>query len=344
MVNLFIIFILSTCLAMYAQKRESKFCVFILIMIVSLVAGLRDYSVGTDTKYYHTIFNNYYNGGGVYFREVVFMYFSKVLMRFTGNDRIVFLFFSFLTNSLIIGRLWKWRDKGSFALMVFLYLNIFFPESLNIMRQFVACAIIFWAFDYVIEKKYKKFILCVMIATCFHISSLVAFSFYPIHYWLTNKNTVKKFVFSLLVFVSFVFAVIALRATAIEYAIYFESGIFDLGMITLARMLLFLSYIIIRMSGGNYTMNKNEELLIDYVTILYGIGIGTMIIGSFYDQMNRVGLSFLLLGIPFEAIVVNKNRYRQLFQFAYILLAIVYFVLQVAIKGEQGIFPYSLWI
>ena len=344
MLTYFCFVIFSICISVYIQKKDSKLGLILLILNVSLLAGFRDVTVGTDTKYYHSIFNNYFSGGGIYFREAVFMYISRALMKITGTDRIVFLFYAFLTNSLIFARLWKWRDKCSFSLMTFFYLTLYFPQSLNIMRQYVAAAFIFWAFDLVFENKYKRYVLIVLIASCFHTSALIAFVFLPVHYFMSNRNSIKKLIFLLLLVITAIFVTVPLRSIIYEYAGYFENPSLDISIFTLLRTFLFLSFVVLRKSGKTYAKDDKERFFNDYVSIMYGISIVTSFLGSFYDQMGRIGLSFSMMGIPFMTTVVNRNRYKQLYRFAYIVIAIMYIVFQVAIKGEQGIFPFIFTI
>lgn len=228
------------------------------------------------------------------------MIISKALRQLTGTDRIVFLFYAFLTNGLIISRLWKWKNRCSFVLMMFFYLTLYYPQSLNIMRQYVAVAVVFWAFDFVFEKKYKRYIVMVLIAACFHASSLLAIVFFPIHYYMTNRNLIKKISFSFSILILLLFVAMPLQSMFYKYAGYFKNSTFDLSAFTVLRTLLFLTYILLRINGKTYVTDEKELLFNDYVSAMYGISILTSFLGSFYDQMGRIGLCFAILGIPYE--------------------------------------------
>lgn len=340
---LYVAIVVAILLSLIIQRKENRFVLFLVIVLISLVSGLRAYTVGTDSKYYHSIFTNFYSGGGIYFREQVFMYVAKALMQLTGSDRIVFLFYSFLTNTLIILRFWKWRDKGSFAMMMFYYLTLFFPQSMNIMRQYVAIAIIMWAFDYIFERKYKRFIIVIIIAALFHTSALIALVLIPLHYYMTNKITINKFAISILLLVGVALAIEPVKNIISNYSVYFSDKQLSIGMLFVARIVVFLSYLFIRGQRQTRVLTEDMGLFNDYITIMYAIGLGITFFGSYFDQMARIGLLFVFCSTPFMTITIKNNRYRQIYTLVYIMIAIMYFVFQVILKGEQGVIPYTFY-
>jgi hypothetical protein len=89
---------------------------------------------------------------------------------------------------------------ASFLMMVFFYLGIkkhsrdyflsalcfigfpmFFLESLNIVRQFVAISIVFYSITYINERSFIKFLGCILLACLFHVTAFVAIIMYAVN-------------------------------------------------------------------------------------------------------------------------------------------------------------------
>ena len=184
-----------TLICTYFAERRNRLKVYILgAILLGLLSGCRGISVGTDTKVYSYYFNLMLNGKSESF-EIGFRYVSQVLLNIFGNEHAVFIFFALLINILIFIRIWTYRDKASLTVMTAIYIFILFPQSMNVLRQFVALSIVF-CFSYFIEKKkYLIFIIAVLLATLFHTSALLGLLLLGINYCLGDNSSTKKIAF-----------------------------------------------------------------------------------------------------------------------------------------------------
>src|SRR5690606_24008100 len=91
--------------------------------------------------------------------------------------------------------------------LCFVGFPMFFLESLNIVRQFVAISIIFYSITYIHEKKFTKFLTCVLLACMFHVTAFVAVIMYAVNLPFVNRK------FNLMIFL------IAIPAGKIFYAL-----------------------------------------------------------------------------------------------------------------------------
>ena len=109
---------------------------------------------------------------------------------------IGFSFYGFtLINSIIfysclyIG-LKRHINNFNFLILVFMY-KMFFYDTFISMRQSISIAIFFVALNYIKDKKLVKYIICCVIATLFHNSSIILFPNYLINYLKIDKKKLR---------------------------------------------------------------------------------------------------------------------------------------------------------
>lgn len=191
------------------SKRKTKLFLFAGMMLLCLFAGLRGTSVGTDT--YRTVlyrFNNTNENaslGSVLSRGisepllVIIPYFIKKII----NDYRVFLFvLQALTIAPIGVVTYKLKDRASIHIMMLVYMLLFFPISLNVMRQSIAAAWLLLALVSFLDKNYLKAAILTLLSTYFHGSVLIGVVLFAVVYFLfTNRNKALKaaFLFSALI-------------------------------------------------------------------------------------------------------------------------------------------------
>ena len=177
-----------------AQKTQKKIYLWLIVFALTFVAGCRAFTVGKDTEGYIRIFwyleNDMWDWA---WGEIGFKRFSRAFLRVVNNYTMLLLFYAFVTNFLIMIRLWDFRKVSSFPWMVVCYYISFFYVTMNIMRQCFAIAIVFYATKHLERKRYLSFLCCVGIATLFHTSSLIGIGFVVLdvfqwHYLSRNQK------------------------------------------------------------------------------------------------------------------------------------------------------------
>jgi len=91
--------------------------------------------------------------------------------------------------------------------LCFIGFPMFYLESLNIVRQFVAISIIFYSITYINERSPGKFLACVFIACMFHVTAFVAIIMYAVNLPIFNRK------FNLIIFL------LAIPAGKVFYAL-----------------------------------------------------------------------------------------------------------------------------
>lgn len=182
-------FSISVFLSYFAQKSRGflKFiALFFAVLLLALVFGLRDSSIGTDTKAYVTTVWNLtkcYSDFNVFFKAILYKnaiepfytLWNFVVSRFSSDLN----FFLFITGLVMYGiyfiALYNVRKKIVFSFAVYILLFVFFRDSLNTLRQCMAISLCMLGFSFLLKGKYKACIVSSIIAYNFHHSAIIFF-------------------------------------------------------------------------------------------------------------------------------------------------------------------------
>lgn len=156
-----------------------------------ILAGARDYTVGTDiTTYGNYIFNAACDVDDLFrflrrSREIEPMYkaLAWAVSRFTNNPHWFYLVTALLICGCTMCGLFYYRRWCSVTLGWACFLFLFYGDTLNTMRQCLALALVFCAFPLFLEKKYLWFALLQGAAVLFHVTGLLALAL-PVLYIL----------------------------------------------------------------------------------------------------------------------------------------------------------------
>ena len=164
-----------------AEKKENEVFLLLAILTASFLSGFRAATVGFDTQNYLNIFANIERGIWSPNVELSFQCVAKILLLIWNDPQWVLLVFAVATNALIFYRFWTLRKLGSFSWMVLTYLVIYYLSTMNIMRQYLAVAVIFYATLFLDKKKYVPYLVCTVFACLLHTSALLGFALLPIY-------------------------------------------------------------------------------------------------------------------------------------------------------------------
>jgi transmembrane protein EpsG len=152
----------------------SKFWALVSASILVAVAALR-WQVGTDYSTYNGLYAAYKaTSWGDYslFSEPGIRVLARLASWIHDDSAVMFALASLVTVGLTVRTIY--RHSPMFALSVLLYvITGAWQGSFNGVRQYLACAIMFAGHRYVIDRKFTKYILVVILATLFHVSALV---------------------------------------------------------------------------------------------------------------------------------------------------------------------------
>lgn len=217
------------------------------------------FMVGFDYPAYYIRFGDLQ--GASYFEPIpkFFYYLSYKL----GSPVFLFTFFSFFTLTFVFLGIKKQSAHYYESFIVFI--TIFYLESLNIIRQWLAVAIMFYAFRFVRERKLIPYILFILLASIAHSSALVCLPIFFIYnyipFFLVLVSSGVFIIFSEKI-ISTIMGISFLGLA--KYSVYLRSVVSNGSqkVVYFFYILIFISLIIYYMTGKNPTIRKEISVIL----------------------------------------------------------------------------------
>lgn len=351
------------------RTARSNFWAIIGIFALAVLAGLRDASVGTDVNVY----------GRLFYQQAVnsssFMhYFSSRVDSLLSEPG-----FHFLTYFL--SRLFKDYHWGLFLyqlipliciylgmrrcgkifntpvwLGMLLYNVMLYNSSLNIMRQCIAVGFVFYGVTFLFEKKYKIYLLFIVLAVIFHTSAIICIAILPMYMVLqqgkhiSQKKQIQQGVF----FVGLLFVLLISGTQIVMFLVkqgiirafylqYLSGGVFSGSTTGIPYVIVLghLLYTAIMIFFKTYTDNrKGESLFLIMSSVI--VAIASLAVGyvQYIDRLNFFFVPLQALGL---SNIYNCNRSKRTYAFLVIGLAFALWFYSIVLKGSGETVPYKFF-
>lgn len=203
---------------LYSLSRNrsalAKFLWMIVIVLpVCLLASLRG-NVGTDTINYFNMYNGWlkhvniiqyaldYFSGGASTIEPGYVLLNRISPFIFDDVKTLFFLSVFVQMSFVWLGITSLEKYLSPSFSLFIYYLFLYNTSLNLMRQSIAVAIVFYAFKYIVEHNFMKYLGFVLLASLFHVSALLFLVLYVFSFFSQDINGVMKTLFYFFIFTS----------------------------------------------------------------------------------------------------------------------------------------------
>ena len=332
------------------DKKRFK-CFTFLEVVFTLISAIR-YGVGTD--YIPTYCRVFYllKDKIAYNYEFLFLVLNKAIIKLHGTPVILLslcalftipLFFRFIRNNL---------PKKYWFLGIYLFIGTtIYYATMNVVRQYIAIAILLYAFDYLKQKKILKYVILNIIASLFHLSSLINLAFVIIY--LLHKNKKINYVLIAVYLLSIVFVFVDIRSIVNifsfmipnKYINYLNSKFFLAKNYSACLKLLLPNLIVMFMLFNKNKIKNDDKLGLIYCgmtlfTMISNIGYGVNVfirLGWYFDY-------FYLLVIPMIIeyfYTQKKTKAATLFTIFIICYCIFWNVYSIFILNGHGVIPYK---
>ncbi len=203
-------------------KRFNRATYIFLFILLVIISGCRDYSVGTDTSNY---LNMFIGKVSYSFRAVEISWYF--LMEIIPSYRIVLLISSILILLPIFYISKKESINPYYSILLFILLY-YLCYSFNITRQFVANSILMLSFYFFIKNHFFKAILFAIFAISFHLSALIPLLFFPLSRIKYNYK-----LFLILIIVTYVIGLTNLIPKILPYLTWGPLNTYDIYLVNL---------------------------------------------------------------------------------------------------------------
>ena len=353
------------------QNRARNKWALVAIFLVCLFAALRSESVGTDTHTYIYRYNiargmDYIQYMTIYWegRSFLFVWFTQLVSRLTNSNIGLYLFLLQLITILpIYLTCWKFRERVNLEVAMGVYLLLYFPASLNIMRECVSAAIMLYAWAQYKDRKFLFSAVLALISYGFHDTSLFFLIIFAIIEIGTHGNRSRwKTLFIGIFSVAFFIVITDFGGLLTEF--FFNLPLFENNKIVVYYE---------RLQAGSYMLEIGRFGILDAVfrvlffivpvvlikerknELFLGLRVYAFVdlliyLGVFFSLHTtygyRVAFYFDLFNILYFSIDYTRTKVNGVLVRNALLigLSILYFLVIFVMIGANNIFPYEFRI
>lgn len=340
--------------AYYAERRQKKYAIWLIILALTLISGLRHPSVGADTASYLRKFELIAEGRFhlAYGLEESFKYIVYVLLLILRDPRLLLILFAFVTNFCIIARFWDLRKVSSFTCMVLCYYMTCFFMTMSGLRQFCAVALVFYFTRFLSQKKIFVFILGVLLAMLIHQSALAGLILLAVNCLRWKELSKYQKLFYILVVLSIpVLMIFGVRVFE-RYSKYFSEIKMDVGTMVLLKMAflvgalvyVFVFYRDMRYFSCHDSLDQEERFEIILASIGYVLALLMGMLGYVFLYVDRIGWYFTLYeGVFFGMLLKGKKPLERVLFFYFITFVVGYAFVYSMTNNSQYNMPYAFF-
>lgn len=342
------------------KGREKQITLGLLLscFLLSALAGLRDDLIGTDIQTYVLYtFAKMQNFSlitevkeNVEF-ELFYEMLAYIVTRFAKDVH----WFHFVTEFIICGGtlvfINKFKDKAWPALSLLCFCFLYYNQTLNLMRQWIAMGICMVSYRYMIDKKWLPCIVLAAISVLFHSSAVIVFLVIGIYIFLENGNfdtrrillIVGCVLLAVLCFTPILKTAIAIGILPEKYNNYFIWEFGKNSLISQVAIRMPVLILIMIFYQDLVKLDEKNKCFITYMIIDFLLGL----LSPQFGYVTRVAIYFGLwqiILIPEMYTVAqaktNKNWQKAIILVAFVLLVFGYWFYNYPLRNFSETCPY----
>ncbi len=342
-----VVYGLSAALLYWSSDSSKKIYRILLasiaILLPCIMAGIR-YGVGVDFDNYRYMYRDHADlSFAQYFdynkrAELGTFLLIKIASIF-DSQMLFFTLFAIVIYAPVAKMILDIEDKKDTFFLALFFLLSHFSTGMNIMRQVAAASIALYSLKYVYDRNFIKFVLLIVGASLFHVSSAIIL---PI-YWMWNKDNrfriLKLKPWGIIV----AYCIIAINLPMIMQLLGGRYSDYSSGEIQGRNLSILLNcfwMVIFMLFNKQITHYRSTNGLYIYMII-----IGTILgfTGIFNIYLKRLTIYFNYV----DFILLTQLKYafnlrsRCLFYTLVTIYCLFMFILTYYILGQTGIFPYA---
>lgn len=309
LINIFLIIVWALIFCTGKRTRLKKWLyVGICFAQLYLISAYR-YGIGSDYSQYAVGFFNMSVDGfsNMQYKdwEIGYILLNKIIGIWTAKPATFIMIsslFPLIGPAYLIGK----YSVNPF-MSVFLYVNLYlFYLDMNYIRQAIAMSILCFAFGFLRDKKFWRFLLIVAIAACFHLTALYMIPVYFVCMLRVNSRSLLLYLFGLLFYYilsdGLLNIILANFHTEYSGSIFIERGVYfyySIFPLLLCAGMVVLSY---------FVKNKSRTLeVLIHLTLMMGFWQIVMTKHALFERFSYYTMLFVVLAVP-EALAAFKKE------------------------------------
>ena len=346
----YLIIFLIILIGLFIGNKYKKIYVYFICILLTLIAGLRHYTVGSDTFMYYRYFNNALTYGTKAFSmtgvEQAYILLNYLFVQFSSSFNLFLIIISGYINFTIGKYIIEHSNKTMLSLLLFVLCRFFFSE-MNIIRQMLSIAIIINGLKHVKKREFVWYLLYVIIACLIHKSAFISIILYFLYDY--DFKAIKKIRWCVIIIGLFIFLGPFLEKITSVLGIY--NGYVKLFMDS-NKLGSFLSFITILFECiiVSVVIKKNKKNIVKNDLFLYNaliISLAFSFLSIRISILDRYVLYFSIFSIvliPNIIEKISKSKNRMLAYVLTFLFFLTYFLLITYVRPEwNSINPYVFY-
>lgn len=323
------------------KYKRNKIIIILCSTMIIIIQWLRKITVGVDLSGYIPALSlakdmNFLGGDKLFNYELGYSLYSQFFVRLGVSNQIYLLIVAITIMIPISYTIIKNSKMPGTSIYIYITLG-FFTFTFSGIRQSIALAITFFSFKYIKERKFLKFIICIILAILFHKSAIVFTFAYPLY----NVKIKSKDFFIIIPMFILVF-IFKSQVFSLLYKFYrgFDGEVEGTNAYTMLIVMIFI-LILSYMFGRNIKENLKFNAYKNYMII-------TIFIQVFASQSNvamRAGYYyyiFVILLIP-EVIRSQKDLKTRVFATSILIITLIFFFQLTTGNGYLNVSPYYFY-
>lgn len=344
---IYIITIFLILLGIFNNKKNKRLYCLVIGLWFSFLIISRNYTVGADTAVYmerylafgRTSWEKLLYVANRYQFEYGFTVLNKLMYYIISSPRIYIILLSLFIIYILCTQVLRNSEYPWLSFFIFITLGLH-SNSLNILRQFLSIIIVFYSYQFIHKRMFKKFIICVSLAMLFHMSAIVVLPMY----WLV-KITYNWKIISLTMILTLIVGLFGknillniLSGTRYAYLLASESGEFALGLILISLV-----------CGGLICLVVWKKEDYHYRNTYIAFALATLVAScmtGFHGGIERVVPYYsmmFLFSVPNIMKLTRSNRIRYQYMWAICIILVVYYFAIVCRADVSKVIPFEFW-
>lgn len=343
--NLLIVYISSFANRVFNKNVHIKLVshIFSAIAFISMfiVSGYR-YYVGTDYAVYKQLFlDTYPKMNELPSDEIGYYILNKLVYKISTDYQSIFIVTSLIILLLIFITIY--RECNKYELGIYLFITLYhFYSSFNVIRQYIAIAITFYAVKYIFEHKFYKYLIAILLASSFHITAIIMI---PVYFIVQIKMDTKDFIYGAIIGIVCLNAFEKVLSILIDlfpkYEQYNDSVLFTYGSIRGLVIYGIIFMVIYIYRDKLIKADIKNSVYINFIFISLLVSILTTR-GVLFARIAGFFNIYAVILIPNLIDIFNKKERRLLY---YSILCVGYLYCYMMLRTNQGeVLPFKFAI
>ncbi|MDR0745062.1 MAG: EpsG family protein [Mediterranea sp.] len=335
------------------STHENNIYLTFVFILVGLLVTLRSVVVGNDTETYVELFERIadlqYGDVLDYLRyEIGYLYLNKFVSHISTHPQTILIVTGIITTASYYLFIKKYSKSVYLSVFMFILLR-YMDQTMNIIRECIALSILFYAYNFIEQKKLVPFILSVLFASLFHKTAIIFLAAWLIVKIPFNiKNLILLTIGVIILFINFeILFETSLSLSLFQIYAYYEDGKYfgDTRIATILQTSMILSFFVLALYiRKNIGVKTYKNLGYEKMLMLLYVGMCIMVLSFKFNLFDRIATYFNVFSIiiiPNTVALIKRFQVRLFIQLAIISLLSIYYIIIITYRPEWNrIYPY----